>query len=68
MTQFKTTTQLFYRKYQYKIVVVCPGAHLFRSGLDQTLDYLKGNTKLNQLPDILQDSAKNLNKELDDLF
>ena len=32
--------------------------------LDQTLDYLKGNTKLNQLPDILQDSAKNLNKEL----
>ena len=44
LTQFKTTTQLFYRKYHYKIVVVCPGAHLFRSGLDQALDHL---TKVN---------------------
>jgi hypothetical protein len=38
--QFKTTTQLFYGKYQYKIVVVCPGAQLFRNGLDQALDQL----------------------------
>jgi hypothetical protein len=38
--QFKTTTQLFYGKYQYKIVVVCPGAQLFRNGLDQALDHL----------------------------
>jgi len=38
--QFKTTTQLFYRKYQYKIVVVCPGAQLFRNGLNQALDQL----------------------------
>jgi hypothetical protein len=39
--QFKTTTQLFYRKYQYKIVVVCPGAHLFKNGLDEALEHLK---------------------------
>ena len=39
--QFKTTTQLFQRKYQYKIVLVCPGAHLFRNGLDSALDQLK---------------------------
>ena len=32
--------------------------------LDQTLDYLKGNIRLNQLPDTLQESAKNLNKEM----
>jgi hypothetical protein len=38
--QFKTTTQLFYRKYQYKIVVVCPGAQLFRNGLEQAFDHL----------------------------
>lgn len=38
--QFKTTTQLFYKKYQYKIVVVCPGAQLFRNGLDQALEHL----------------------------
>ena len=42
--QFKTTTQLFYRKYQYKIVVVCPGAQLFRNGLEQAFDHL---TKVN---------------------
>jgi hypothetical protein len=42
--QFKTTTQLFYRKYQYKIVVVCPGAQLFRNGLEQAFDQL---TKIN---------------------
>ena len=44
MIQFKTTTQLFYRKYQYKIVVVCPGAQLFRNGLEQALEHL---TKVN---------------------
>ena len=38
--QFKTTTQLFYRKYQYKVVVVCPGAQLFRNGLEQAFDHL----------------------------
>ena len=38
--QFKTTTQLFYRKYQYKVVVVCPGAQLFRNGLGQAFDHL----------------------------
>jgi hypothetical protein len=32
--------------------------------LDQTLDYLKGKIRLNQLPDTLQESAKNLNKEM----
>jgi hypothetical protein len=32
--------------------------------LDQTLDFLKGKIKLNQLPDTLQESAKNLNKEM----
>jgi hypothetical protein len=32
--------------------------------LDQTLDYLKGKIRLNQLPDALQESAKNLNKEM----
>jgi hypothetical protein len=42
--QFKTTTQLFYRKYQYKVVVVCPGAQLFRNGLEQAFDQL---TKIN---------------------
>jgi len=42
--QFKTTTQLFYRKYQYKVVVVCPGAQLFRNGLEQAFDHL---TKVN---------------------
>ena len=32
--------------------------------LDQTLDFLKGKIRLNQLPDTLQESAKNLNKEM----
>ena len=32
--------------------------------LDQTLSYLQGKTRLNQLPSLLQDSAKNLNTEL----
>lgn len=41
MIQFKTTTQLFWKKYQYKIVLVCPGAHLFRNGLDEALEQLK---------------------------
>jgi hypothetical protein len=41
LIQFKTTTQLFRGKYQYKIVLVCPGAHLFRNGLDEALDQLK---------------------------
>jgi N-acetylmuramoyl-L-alanine amidase CwlA len=38
---FKTTTQLFWGTYQYKIVLICPGAHLFRNGLDDALDQLK---------------------------
>ena len=41
MIQFKTTTQLFWKKYQYKVVLVCPGAHLFRNGLDDALEQLK---------------------------
>ena len=41
LIQFKTTTQLFRGKYQYKIVLVCPGAHLFRTGLDDALEQLK---------------------------
>jgi hypothetical protein len=41
LIQFKTTTQLFWKKYQYKIVLVCPGAHLFRNGLDEALEQLK---------------------------
>ena len=32
--------------------------------LDQTLSYLQGKTRLNQLPSLIQDSAKNLNAEL----
>ena len=32
--------------------------------LDQTLSYLQGKTNLNQLPSLLQNSAKNLNAEL----
>jgi len=32
--------------------------------LDQTLSYLQGKTRLNQLPSLVQDSAKNLNAEL----
>ena len=52
--QYKTTKRLFRGIYQYKIVLVCPGAQWFRSGnMEQTLEYLK---KLSVEPDKL-DSA-----------
>ena len=39
---FKTTNQLFKNTYQYKIVLVCAGAHLFRyKDLDHILSALK---------------------------
>ena len=37
----KVTTKLFQNKYLYKVVLICPGAHHFRSGdMDKTLEYL----------------------------
>jgi hypothetical protein len=40
--QFKTTTKLFRGIYQYKIVLVCPGAQWFRCGdMSSTLEQLK---------------------------
>lgn len=40
--QYKTTTKLFREQYQYKVVLVCPGSHWFRSGeLDTALTKLK---------------------------
>ncbi|MEY4334739.1 MAG: hypothetical protein RLZZ196_3489 [Bacteroidota bacterium] len=39
--QTKFTNKLFQNKYLYKAVVICPGAHHFRSGdMDKTLEYL----------------------------
>jgi hypothetical protein len=39
---FKTTTKLFKGQYQYKVVLVCPGASYFRyDDLDNTLEKLK---------------------------
>jgi hypothetical protein len=35
--EFKTTTKLFHGKYQYKVVLVCPGAQVFRSGDSKTI-------------------------------
>ena len=32
--------------------------------MDQVLSYFQGKTRIDQLPSLLQDSAKNLNKEL----
>ena len=44
--EYKTTRKLFRNLYQYKIVLVCSGASLFRSGdLDSALDLLT-STKL----------------------
>ena len=40
--QYKTTTKLFKGIYQYKIVLVCSGAHFFRSGdMASTLENLQ---------------------------
>lgn len=40
--QYKTTKSLFQGKYKYKIVLICSGASLFRSGdMDTTLELLK---------------------------
>ena len=40
--QYKTTTKLFNGIYQYKIVLVCSGAHFFRSGdMASTLESLQ---------------------------
>ena len=40
--QYKTTTKLFKGIYQYKIVLVCSGAHFFRSGdMASTLESLQ---------------------------
>jgi hypothetical protein len=40
--EFKTTRRLFRNTYQYKIVLVCAGSSLFRSGdVEATLDELK---------------------------
>lgn len=42
MIQYKTTKRLFRNTYQYKIVLVCAGANLFRSGdMESTLESLK---------------------------
>lgn len=42
MISYKTTKRLFNGTYQYKIVLVCAGASLFRSGdMDATLLHLK---------------------------
>jgi len=37
----KTTTKLFKGIYQYKIVLVCPGAHWFRGTMEEALKYLE---------------------------
>ncbi len=40
--QYKTTKSLFHGQYQYKIVLVCSGAHYFRNGdMNETLEILK---------------------------
>ena len=40
--QYKTTKSLFQGKYKYKIVLVCSGASMFRSGdMDATLEMIK---------------------------
>jgi len=35
--QIKTTSRLFNDKYQYKIVLVCPGAHCFRRSVEAAI-------------------------------
>jgi hypothetical protein len=39
--QVKTTTKLFKGLYQYKIVLVCPGAHWFRGSMEEALEHLE---------------------------
>ena len=40
--QYKLTKKLFYGTYQYKIVLICAGASMFRSNdLDAVLENLK---------------------------
>ena len=39
--QVKTTTKLFKGLYQYKIVLVCPGAHWFRGSMEEALGHLE---------------------------
>jgi len=36
----KTTTQLFKGIYQYKIVLICPGAHWFRGTMEEAITHL----------------------------
>ena len=38
---YKTTTRLFKGIYQYKIVLLCPGAGWFRNGIEEALEHLK---------------------------
>jgi hypothetical protein len=49
---FKTTTKLFKGTYQYKIVLICPGAGWFRGDMSDALEQLKkvnlgNNNKVN---------------------
>lgn len=61
----KTTKSLFRGIYQYKIVLVCSGAHWFRSGdMDSALDNLK---KVDLSADYSKGSWRPLIKTKDDL-
>jgi len=64
---YKTTTKLFKGIYQYKIVLVCSGAQLFRSGdMTATLDQLK-QIDLNRNEKVFPNWRQSYIKTQDDL-
>ena len=69
--QYKLTKSLFYGKYQYKVVLVCPGASLFRKDFDSILSELKViklRLNMDRTPVSVRRSAINTQEDLDYIF
>ena len=67
--EFKTTTKLFRGIYQYKVVLVCAGAHWFRNGnWDNALENLKKVDLSSRIPSYHMSRTIKTQDELDYAF